>query len=124
MGFTSHPSTGLGRYPVAVGLATISLLVGAYFVVKAPNNNNATAVVVQDASGRPKIVQTGSGAQTGSGDLMVANGKTGSGKLIIGGNDGGGLCQADKDGTGYTIQDCNNGVCVTRTALTSECQHP
>lgn len=124
MSFDSHPTTGIRRNIVAVSLGTISLFAGAFLVFKASNNSNSVVVTVQDNAGRPRLVQTGSGAQTGSGNLMVANGAVGSGKLLVGGNDGGGLCLADKDGAGYTITDCNNGTCVDRVAGAAECVHP
>jgi hypothetical protein len=125
MPFESHPSTGLRRQIVSTALATITLLTaGIYMIVRAPAGNNAPAFVVEDQAARPRLVVTGSGSLTASGSFMAANGKTGSGYVIVGGSDGGGVCFADKDGAGFTIRDCNNGVCTDRVAAAAECLHP
>ncbi|MBX4215407.1 hypothetical protein KW797_00430 [Candidatus Parcubacteria bacterium] len=112
----------MNRIGAASILTTIALATGIGFVIQA-GNNSAQAVVhqVKTQDGRSRLVQTGSGAQVGSGHLLVDDQKTGSGELEIGGTDGGRACYADTDGTGYTYTDCNNGVCTDRTATAAEC---
>lgn len=59
--FTSHPSTGLNRYPAAIALATVSLLVGAIFTIKAPTTGLPPTGTVQTFR-----LQNGSGSQVGA----------------------------------------------------------
>lgn len=65
-----------------------------------------------------------SGSLVLSGALVVAHRLTGSGRLIIQGTDGGGVCVNDVDGTGCSCIAANNGVVQSWVGTSADCSPP
>lgn len=107
--------------PGIASAAAIVLGTALIFTINSASNNDTIAHQIKTADGRGRLHQTSSGSQVGSGNLLVADQKTGSGKIAVDGTDGGKLCIQDTDGGGYTRFDCLNGTCTAAIATGGEC---
>lgn len=114
-------SSFIRQRPGVSGAAAVVLASGIIFTINAATNNNTVTHQVKTSDGRSVLIQTGSGGQTGSGDLTVADQKTGSGRIKCAGTDGCGVVLNDADGTGCWALEVNNGTLITHGVPAAEC---
>ncbi len=103
-------------------MSTLTLAAtGVYFLIKAPNNNNAVIQQWETQDGRPKGRVTGSGHLAFSGSAAINRNApaNSSGGLTIYGKAK--ICFGDTDGAGYTLCTFTNGTQLCRVAAAAEC---
>lgn len=120
MGYTSNLSF-VRKNPITSAVVTVTLAAGVIYTLVAADNSGAVVRQIKTQDGRSVLTQTGSGAQTGSGNLKVADQKTGSGAIQVGGSDGGRVCVADIDGTGCSCISANDGTIQSWVGIGAEC---
>lgn len=120
MAYTSFTSFVRQR-PVVASAAAIVLGAGLIFTLNSASNNNTVTHQIKTSDGRSVLIQTSSGSQTQSGDTLIADQKTGSGRIKCAGTDGCGVVLNDADGTGCWVIEVNNGTLITHGVPAGEC---